>query len=181
VFEYKVTKESQSDLFKSEWFSQGYIEENIHPEFLRSKARALETHLRLEEEMRFPIPRSLLQTRWLSELGLCGVLRRCQLPPGFDLIKGYVELGCGLPRLDFDGDGMRHTFGLKEDLVLCLTFGQFYNPAKDIPAGRRIAYFQKKAPELIQVYPELEIAILLAPIREIKRRLGLTYKMSEDE
>lgn len=157
------------------WLSEQRVAVNIKPKLNEAKeiAMAINAVKRMFANQSFDP--SLEQDRWPSELGLCAYIQDVKLPSGFEVTQGMVKLDKTLPRINTKRE-IYHTFGYNEDgRILCVTFGQFYNSRKNLRAGERVAYFQKLAPDLVHVYPDQGIAVLLGQKDEIKEKLGLDY------
>lgn len=165
----------QSSRGEAVWLSPYNIKDNLWPILQQARQQAMFIHALKKAFTNEAFDYSLEQPRWLSELGLCEAISSLELPDGFSVINSKVKLSKDLPPVN----GSRqiwHMFGYNNDgRVLCFTFGQFYNPRRNIVAGERISYFRDRAPDLIHTYPELEIALLMGQREEIKQKLGLDY------
>jgi hypothetical protein len=165
---------------KTIWLSEYNIVTNVKPPLVHERDSLMAIHEARKKTIGQPLDMSLEQGRWLSELGLCGCLPEITLPAGFNTILGVVKLSKDLPKVNGSTRNVVHKFGYHEDgRILCVTFGQFYDSEENLIliGGDRVRFFERKAPNLITLFPDHEIAVLLGQKEEIKQKLGLDYNI----
>lgn len=127
-----------------------------------------------------------LERRHLSEMPICDFWGKVDTPAGFRKIHGVVSY----PRIEVTNGEFylhysSHWFVKSEDLIFCLTPGQFisYLARLEPGPGVRIEALQQRVPGLIRVYDqEKGIAALLGTPEEIFRTLWWEYSAEgEDE
>ena len=104
---------------------------------------------------------------FLSEMGLCGVIHKLNLPKGYHPVHGKVYF------YGSDTIYTKHEFAMSGDNIICITPGQFIEPDNSFQKGDRIRMLLKRNPRHIVV--DGELAVLFGKIDTIEGIYGFRY------
>jgi hypothetical protein len=121
----------------------------------------------------------LIDMCFLSELGLCKAITNIDLPNGFSVpSSGFVDVYSSIYSEKYL-TSVSHYFATCDDLLLCITTGQFFklqHPSEFTTKGQAIEKYVNIAPDLFTFDRCMGVAILHGRSDEVFDRLHLKYR-----